>query len=330
MKILIACLLFFATTNLLAWPKATTQEKLGYPRNARLLIIHADDLGLSHSENEASIAGFEKGLVNSGSIMVPCPWFLEIAAYSVAHPQVDLGLHLTLNSEWKLYKWGPVLPRTEVPSLVDSGGYLPDNVRDLVAKAKVDEVERELRAQVERAKQFGIDPTHFDTHMRSLVANIEFAKAYIKLGHDYGVPTLLNSEKVAGSSELKNYISEKDVVADRVFMAKVADFKSGMKNYYTKVIKSLGPGLNVILIHAAYDNAEMEAVTIDHPNYGAAWRQADIDFFTSDECRELLKVEKIQVVTWREIRDKITRDRVCSDPRESLGRIRPSGVSQTR
>jgi predicted glycoside hydrolase/deacetylase ChbG (UPF0249 family) len=336
-KILLAFLFFFAHTSLLARPKITIQEKLGYPRNTKLLIIHADDLGVSHSENEASIAGFEKGVVNSGSIMVPCPWFLEIAAYSVAHPQVDLGLHLTLNSEWKLYKWGPVLPRTEVPSLIDSQGFLPDNVPDLAAKAKVEEVEKELRAQVERAKQFGIDPTHFDLHMFSLAAVIDFAKVYMRLGHDYGVPTLLNAipAKVRRNIELRDYISENDVVADKIFIALPTDFKGGVKNYYTKVIKSLSPGLNLILLHAAYDNSEMQAVTVDHPDYGAAWRQADIDFFTGEECKKLLKLEKIHLVTWREIRDKITRRTPSSviDPsrqalRESLAKPKSPGPSR--
>ncbi|HXL79412.1 MAG TPA: polysaccharide deacetylase family protein [Pyrinomonadaceae bacterium] len=149
---------------------------MGYPRSAKLLIIHADDLGLSHSENQASIACFEKGVVNSGSVMVPCPWFPEIAAYSVAHPQLDLGLHLTLTSEWKPYRWGPVLPRTDVPSLIDSGGFLSNNCQ-VVAEAKLEEVEKELRAQVDRAKQFGIDPTHFDIHMNSLLV---FLKRFTK------------------------------------------------------------------------------------------------------------------------------------------------------
>ena len=307
MRIVFALLLFFATTSLLAQRNITIQEKLGYPRSTKLLIIHADDLGVSHSENEASIAGFEKGVVNSGSIMVPCPWFPEMAAYSVAHPQVDLGLHFTLNSEWRLYKWGPVLPRTEVPSLIDGQGFLCDNVADLAAKAKVEEVDKELRAQVERAKQFGIDPTHFDLHMFALARVIEFAKVYIRLGHDYRVPTLLNAIPAKVRIELKDYISENDVVADKIFVALPADFKGGMKNYYTKAIKSLSPGLNVVLLHAAYDNSEMQAMTVDHPVYGAAWRQADIDFFTSEECKKLLKLENIQLVTWREIRDKITR-----------------------
>src|SRR5262249_17556499 len=235
MKVPLACVFFFASTGLFAQSNIAIQERLGYPRTAKLLIIHADDLGMSHSENEASIAGFEKGVVNSGSIMVPCPWFPEIAAYSVAHPQVDLGLHFTLTSEWKLYRWGPVLPRTDVPSLVDSGGFLP-NKCEVVAKAKVEEVEKELRAQVERAKQFGIDPTHFDTHMNSLLASVDLAKVYIKLGHDYQVPTLLNIfGKAAQRIALKNYISKRDVVPDKVFQAGVPNFNDGMKDYYTKV-----------------------------------------------------------------------------------------------
>lgn len=140
----------------------TLQEKLGYPKTTKLLIIHADDIGVSHSENTATITALEKGSVSSGSIMVPCPWMPEIAAYASSHPNLDLGLHLTLTAEWKQYKWGPVLPRTEVPSLVDNKGFFPDNTGDVGKNAKPAEIEKELRAQVERAKQFGIDPTHFE------------------------------------------------------------------------------------------------------------------------------------------------------------------------
>jgi predicted glycoside hydrolase/deacetylase ChbG (UPF0249 family) len=287
----------------------TVAERLGYPKNTKLLIIHGDDVGVSHSQNAATIKALEEGSVNSGSIMVPCPWFPEIADYVRKHPDVDLGLHLTLTSEWKLYKWGPVSDTKEVSSLVDAEGFFYDNVLDLIKHAKVEEVEKELRAQVDRSIAFGIDPTHLDAHMGAAFSNPDYLKAYIKLSRDYKVPVLLNHEafKVMFNIDLNTLINDEDVVADAILMATEEDFKNGMKNFYPGVIKSIQPGLNVLLLHAAYDNEEMQAVTIEHPAFGAAWRQADFDFFTSAECKKLLKENKIQLVTWKEIRDKLYR-----------------------
>src|SRR5258705_865814 len=106
----------------------TIQERLGYPKDEKLVIIHADDLGVSHSENAASTAALEKGSVSSASIMVPCPWFPEIAAYAESHPAADLGLHITLTSEWKYYKWGPVTAKEKVPGLINKNGFLYSSV----------------------------------------------------------------------------------------------------------------------------------------------------------------------------------------------------------
>lgn len=288
----------------------TIAERLGYSKDIRLLIIHADDIGVSQSENAASINALEKGSVKSGSIMMPCPWVGDIAAYARSHPNADLGLHLTLTSEWKYYKWGTVTPVTQVPSLVNANGFLFSATDSFYAKAKPDEVEKEIRAQIEKAKQFGIDPTHFDSHMGSLFMAPQYLQLLIKMGREYKVPVLLNSEafKLLYHIDLSKYVSDKEVVADKIFMAQPDDFKNGMANFYTGVFKSLQPGLSVILLHAAYNNAEMQAVTVDHPDYGAAWRQADFDFFTSAACSALLEQLKIKVITWKEIRDKLFRN----------------------
>src|SRR5688572_23515759 len=133
----------------------TIAERLGHPANAKLLIIHADDIGVAHSVNAASFAALDAGHINSGSIMMPTPWITEVAAYARAHPNADLGLHLTITSEWLTYKWGSVASSDKVPSLLDSTGTFPSDVPPVAAKAKPAEVERELRAQIERALALG-------------------------------------------------------------------------------------------------------------------------------------------------------------------------------
>src|SRR6266498_1949170 len=123
----------------------TLVERLGYPADAKLLIVHADDLGLAHSVNAAAIKAFESGLVTAGSIMVPCPWLPEIAAYARSHPQADLGLHLTLTSEWTSFRWGPVLPKNRVSSLLDRHDYFHLTEAEAASHADVKEVETEVR-----------------------------------------------------------------------------------------------------------------------------------------------------------------------------------------
>lgn len=302
-KFFVLILFLFISCSIRA--QQTIQEKLGYSKDTKLLILHGDDIGISHSQNTASLTALEKGSISSGSIMVPCPWFPEAAAYAVAHPSADLGLHLTLTSEWKYYKWGPVSDKAM--SLANAKGFLYDDLDSLGKMAQLKDIEQELRAQIDRAIQFGIRPTHFDSHMGGCLFNKEYLKIYIKLAREYHVPCLLNREafKVLFNINLDELITDKDVVLDKVFMAYPNDYKQGMVTFYTKVISSLQPGLNCILLHAALNNDEMQAVTVDHPDYGAAWRQADYDFFSSEACKKLLADQKIHLITWKEIKEKL-------------------------
>jgi len=301
LQIVIGTAALFAQTT-------TLQERLGYSKETKLLIIHADDLGVAHSENAASTTAMEKGVVNSASIMVPCPWFPEIAAYARRRPAADFGLHLTLTSEWKHLKWGPVSLRDKVPGLINKNGFFYESVDSLYKTATVAEVEMELRAQIERAKQFGIDPTHLDSHMGALFGRSDFLKVLINLGREYKIPVMLGKFFFqALGVNVDSVVNNRDVLLDMIYIASPEDYKKGMKEYYTRVLKSVQPGVNCLILHAAYDNDEMRAVTIDHPDYGSAWRQADFDFFTSEECRQLLKDQSIKLITWREIRDKLLR-----------------------
>ena len=302
MKKLVLILLFVPGAYLAYAQTLTIQEKLGYPKDAKLLIIHGDDLGVSHAENEATISALEKGSVSSASIMVPTPWFSEIAAYAVAHPRADFGLHLTLTSEWKYYKWGPL--SDGVPGLQNKEGFLFASADSVHQMATLAEVEKELRKQIEKARQFGIDVTHFDSHMGTLFGRPDYLKLYVQLGREYKVPVMLPGEvrPILGS-----FITDKDVVVDAILGAGPAEFKNGMAKYYTSVLDSLKAGLNILIIHTAYDDKEMQSITIDHPDWGAAWRQADYDFFTSETCKKIIKNRNIKVITWREIRDKLVR-----------------------
>ena len=308
MKKLIIILFAGLFSNFLNSQARTIQEKLGYPKDAKLVIIHADDLGVSHSENAASIAAMEKGSVSSASIMVPCPWFPEIAAYAQSNPKADLGLHLTLTSEWKYYKWGPVTPKEKVPGLVNNNGFLFSSVDSVHRSASAAEAEMEMRNQVIRAKQFGVDPTHLDAHMGTALQKLDYLKAYIKVGHEFQIPVFIprileNPLRI----KLDTIVSEKDVIVDHILSASPGDFKNGFTSFYSNGIRNLKPGITYLIIHTAYDDAEMQAVTIDHPDWGATWRQQDFNFFTSEECKRLLKENNVYVITWREIRDKIVR-----------------------
>ncbi|HVZ97904.1 MAG TPA: polysaccharide deacetylase family protein [Chitinophagaceae bacterium] len=303
-------LLFFAT--LLGWSvplcaQQTTQERLGYPKDAKLLILHADDLGVSHSEDSASIYCLEKGDVSSASTMVPCPWFPEIAAYSAQHPDADIGVHLTLTSEWKYYKWGPVAPKDKVSSLLNKEGYFYDDPDSLGKRAKLNEVETELKSQIEKALHAGMHITHLDSHMGSVFFNKDFLKIYLKLAHEYHLPCLLNADafKLLYHVDISDLITDKDVLTDHVYMAFPPSPEKDRAAYYSQLLRALQPGLNCIILHAAFNNDEMRAVTMDHPDYGAAWRQADFDFFTSDACKKLLADNHIYLITWKEIKDKL-------------------------
>src|ERR1700730_13069161 len=146
----------------------TLAERLGYPPGTKLIVVHADDLGETHAVNAAAIKALQSGTINSASLMVPCPWFPEIADYAKSHPDADFGLHLTLTSERIYYRWGPVASANKVPSLIDRDGYFHHDW-DQNPPIDAKQVEIELRAQIERAIAMGVRPTHLDSHQYRLI-----------------------------------------------------------------------------------------------------------------------------------------------------------------
>jgi hypothetical protein len=270
----------------------TVAERLGYPANAKLLILHGDDLGVAHSVDAASLDALDRGAITSASIMMPTPWVTEVAAYARAHPNADLGLHLTLTSEWEAYRWGSVEAKDKVQSLLDSSGTFPSDVPPVVARAKVAEVELELRAQVERALAVGIRPTHLDSHMGALFGSAELIATYIKVAHDYRLPFLAPRGLPVGPN---------DVVLDQIVIAGPEVARDKWKQFYLDAIAGLKPGLTEMIVHLGHDDAELQAVTVNHEPYGSAWRQRDYDVVTSAEFKKALADNHVVLVRWRDL-----------------------------
>ena len=246
----------------------TIAERLGYPADSKLLIIHADDLAVAHSQDAASFDALDRHAVTSASIMIPCPWLTEVAAYAKTHPDADLGLHLTLTSEWKTYRWGPVSPKDRVPSLLDPSGYLwPDTPQSLGA-LKADEVEREIRAQIERAIAMGIHPTHLDSHMGTLFSRPDLFAVYVKVAHEYKLPFLAF---IAPDTprELSSQLSSNDVLLNSVLIADPSVHAADWKAFYANAIKNLKPDVTELIVHLGHNDAELQAVMVDHDRNGA-------------------------------------------------------------
>ncbi|HKN74705.1 MAG TPA: polysaccharide deacetylase family protein, partial [Candidatus Acidoferrum sp.] len=214
-------------------------ERLGYARDAKLVIVHADDLGMTHSVNAASIKGLDSGLVTSASIMVPCPWFPEMADYAKAHQQADLGLHLTLTSERVFYRWGPVAPRDKVPSLVDSNGYFHLNWTE-TTHIDAKEVELELRAQIERAMAMGVRPTHLDSHQYRLFENgKDIFQSVLRVAHEYKLPVFLVRDWFSDRPYLESSLSPEDLVVDHTVTMEPGVRPDKWADFYTTALKNL-------------------------------------------------------------------------------------------
>lgn len=276
------------------------QERLGYPKDAKLLIVHADDLGMAQSVNAASLRALDTRLVNSASIMVPCPWLPQIAAWAKAHPEADLGIHLTLTSEWTPFRWGPLLSRGEVPSLFDSSGYLYATESEAAARIDPRHAEMEIRAQIARARAAGIQPTHLDSHMGTLYQTKELFQALMRVAREEKIPARV-SRAHAAIPYVAETLQPGDIVIDRVISIGPEVPAERWATWYGDVLRNLQPGVSEVILHLAHDDAEMRAMTADHPNWGAAWRQRDYDYFTSERFRTLLRETGIRLVTWREI-----------------------------
>lgn len=300
MNSLFVCLV--AVMSLLAAVRIQAAEADG----KRYVIIHADDAGMSHSVNRGTIDSMEKGIVSSASIMVPCPWFKEIAAYAKAHPEKDFGIHLTLNSEWENYRWAPVAGRDKVPSLVDKEGYLWDGVPQVAVNAKASEVATELRAQVQRALDFGVPVTHLDTHMGAVVSRPDLVEVYVKLGVEFNVPVFFLRDlggavpderiRARGLELLKVLDDHKLPVLDQMTQLYTNGSFEDKKAQYLQAIADTRPGVHYVILHCGYDNDELQAITTS-----SQLRDTDRRIFTDPDFIEQVKKTGVEIVTWKQV-----------------------------
>ena len=283
--------------------------RLGYAADARLLIVHADDVGLSHGVNVATAEAVENGSVSSFSAMAPSPWLPEMAALCRENPHWDAGVHLALTSEWKGYRWSPVAGAAAVPSLVDDHGYLHRDVASVAAEAVASEAAIELRAQIDRALALGMSVTHLDTHMGALYAREDLFEVYYRLGEEYGVPVMVTDPTAdAMARAIEEGYPITDAYADIVrrgrlpaldeLITGVEPVEVGARaEAYREVIRGLAPGVTQLIVHLATDSDESRAIT-------NAWRARYNDYriFTSPEMARFLDEQGVTLIAWRDLR----------------------------
>ncbi|MGI6083540.1 MAG: polysaccharide deacetylase family protein [Limnochordia bacterium] len=276
--------------------------------NRKYLIIHADDMGMCHSVNAATFKAMTDGVVSSGSVMVPCPWFPEAAAWSREHPEADLGIHLTLTSEWRYYRWRPVAPLDRVPSLVDDEGFMWRSAREVIEHGEPEEVEVEVRAQIERALAFGMEPTHTDSHMGTLFYDLRFFEIYVRVSREYGIPPMLmrlTPEQVELARRLGVGLPERMAAymkdgpyLDRLILSAEGKTPEERTADFYRLLGTVTPGVTQIIVHLMQDDEEGR-------NIAGSWQQRYYEFLICTAPETASRIEELGItpVGHRELKD---------------------------
>lgn len=305
----ISILLIASTTASAEQP--TYAERLGYPVGTKAVIFHVDDTGMSHNSNMGTIKALEDGIATSFSIMMPCPWVPEITAYIKDNPTVDAGLHITLTSEWKKYRWGPVAGKSAVGGLVDSQGCLWRSGSALAANATPDEVETEIRAQLDKLRTAGIEPTHLDSHMGTCFLP-QYLDRYIKIGIEEKIPVLIfggHMQHIAAEAgplkTMARLISKTvwnaglPVIDDLVTSPTHAKDYDKRKAELIDLLKNMKPGITQIILHCT----EVTDV-FSHISGSGDARQAELQLMTDPEIKAFIEKEGIVLTSWRELKKR--------------------------
>jgi hypothetical protein len=268
-----------------------TNRLLGYPADARLLLINADDLGMCHAVNDAIMRSLRDGVVTSCSIMAPCAWALHALTWLQSAPEVPVGVHLTAVSEQPTYRWGPIISRTDVPSLVDDAGYFYPESRITAFLARVDvaELEREFRAQIERVVGAGVQPTHLDSHCGIHIRRDDIFAMTLGLAQEYGVALRVYDQPFITQLQHQGYLTNDHPLLDSYNLA-----TNDKAARYAHMLRTLPVGLSEWAVHPGVDTAELRAIMPDW------WpvRQTDYDFVMSAAAREIVQEEGIILVDY--------------------------------
>jgi predicted glycoside hydrolase/deacetylase ChbG (UPF0249 family) len=303
----------------------TFAERLGYPKGKKVVILHVDDVGMSFDSNKGAIDALTKGVANSCSVMMPCAWVPAFVHFLKQHPETDAGLHLTLTSEWKDYRWIPLSGQSKVPGLTDTEGAMWPSVQEVASHASGDEVETEIRAQIERALKMGFKPTHLDSHMGTLFATPDFIQRYLKVGMEYKIPvmfpgghnTLISKQTSIDMEQLRAIgkmlwnagLPVLDDLHNESYEWTLPKGIKATKNtiqkektmYYIKAMDSLKPGITMVIMHCT-DPTEV----FPYISNSGIIREGDLLAMLSPDLKKYIQTQGIILTTWRELMERRT------------------------
>ncbi len=287
-------------------------EKLGFDADDKVVILHIDDMGFSHASNVAAFECFDFGVASCGSVIVPAPWFLETASICRKNPKYDVGVHLALTCEYELYRWRALSSVDASSGLLDSEGCLWRTSEEAIANITVEAAEREMRIQIQKALDNGINITHIDTHMGT-VMDPKFLPTYLKMAREFDVPAFLPKVSkpmlvAIGMGESADFIlnmfqhleASGVPMLDHIMIDTGGEYPDKME-YYCKRIAEIKPGLTHLLFHAAKKSPELVAITPD----SWRWRDQDYQAFIDERLKECVEKCDLKIIGYQYIRDKL-------------------------
>ena len=276
--------------------KSMANKLLGFPDDARVLIVNADDFGMCHAINTGTIRAIREGIAQSTTLMTPCPWALQAIHLLKENPDIPFGVHLTLICEMPNYKWRPLTSREKVPSLIDETGYFYSLKRmlEFLNVAKLDEVEIEFRAQIEFVLNTGLQPTHVDWHCMFNGGRADIFDMSLGLAKEYGLAVRAGDHPIVDSLLQQGLPVNEHRVLDSFRLDPTTKWA-----HYTQLLRELPVGLSEWAVHPAIENDEL--LTLEPE--GNHVRQTDLDFLISPEALEIVNQEGIMLLSYQPLQN---------------------------